>query len=943
MALKDPKAGEIFRFGISAKTASLPCMSSEWESDLRKLELVQADLRRRLEGLDQEITGLRARLKGDSQTEAAVAKVEEIPETEPTLLRPPPLPVVKPALPHFDTPAPEVAETGVPPSRVSSAPAPTEQNLELRVGQYWLVRIGILVLLTGLVLLGNLAYQNFITKLGAPGKLALLYLAGAALTAVGCWLERRMEHVRNYARVLMAGGVATIYYTTYAAHFVTPLRVIESPLVGGTLLLLLAGGLVWFAERRKSQGVAFTAVLLAYYTSAINSAANFTLFSNVVLTGVAVFLLARHRWFGVSWLGLVGSYGSFAYWRWQVGDGLGTNFWFTHGFLFAYWVIFTVAVFLHRGQAFQKAHREAFLTANNAAFFALTVPAFHAWYPEKFWVFPLLFGVVLLALSGLARRMRREDLIFDGAYLAQGLVVFTVGLVALFSGYQLALVLAAESMALLFLSQFRHGLLLRVASALAASGSLVLALDIFAKHREHAWMVGALVSLVLLGNAALLKRIRRALAGLQWTWGAVGYGWSGLLLLGLTLGNRFHGDVLIWVLLCVAVLATVALRVHRLPEIAVGVQAFLIAAGVALIPASLGGRLGWSNALPVMVGSVLLMHWWQRQTLFSLSVGRVLEAADAVVFCGVLLMWRAPDFKVDAEMLTLALAGLGVLSYGLVTRAWFLVVFSQMFTVCAAGWCFRALIWGDSPWQLTLGTIAVVALQAVAGRGIPEQGRKTLRPLFFVYRAAVLFLIIAWLLAYLPVFTRFLVFAFLGLLLFIPAALRKNREYLAHAAVLIGVGVVCYLLGIAKGSAGSGSDFLALLLILGLHQAGKKLLAGTNLFPAEIQASLAVAAMLGLWYQSSRWAWESPTGIAVTIVWALLAFAALGAGFLLRERVYRLMGLLILAMAVGHVFLVDVWKMGQFAGILGIIGLALVLLLLGFIYNRFAGQIKKWL
>ncbi len=919
-------------------------MRNEWESDLRALELAQADLRRRLEGIDQRLTGLRARLETDTLPvpEAAppVERPAEIAPAKPSAVRPPPLPVEPPPLPHVEE---LVAKAPPVVFEKTAVPAQPEQNLELRVGQYWLVRVGILVLLTGLVLLGNLAYQNFITKLGAPGKLALLYLAGGALTGVGIWLERRMEHVRNYARVLMAGGVAAIYYTTYAAHFVAPLRVIESPLVGGAALLLLAGGLVWFAERRKSEGVAFTAVLLAYYTSAINSAANFTVFSNVLLTGVAVFLLARHRWFGVSWLGLAGSYGSFAYWRWQAGDGAGGDFWFTHGFLFAYWVIFTVAVFLHRGEAFQKAHREAFLTANNAAFFALTAPAFHAGYPEQFWIFAVLFGAILLVLSGAARRMRRDDLIFDGAYLAQGLIIFTVGLIARFSGFQLAIVLGVESTALLFLSQFRHRQILRIASGLTSAGALLHALDAFAKHDERAWLVGALVTALLLGNAALLKHIRGALAGLRWTWGAAGYGWAGLLLLGVTLGNRFHGNALIWVLLGVAVVTTAALRLHRLPEIAVGAQAFLAAAWVALIPEMMGAGLGWNNALPVMAAALLLMHWWQRQTYFSTLVGRVLEGADALVSCGVLLMWLSPDFAVDVEMRTLALAGLGVLIYGFVTRAWFLVVLSQAFTLCGAGLCFRALIWGDSPWQLTLGAIAIVAIQGAAGRAAPGSARDSLRPVLLLYRTLILGLVVAWFLEYVPVSARFLVFVFSGFLVFIPAALRKSREYLAHAAVLTTVGIVCYLLEITRGSSGSGSDFLALILLLGLHQAGKKLLAGTGLFPVEAQGCLAVAALLGLWYQSSRWAWESPTGIAVTVVWALLAFAALGAGFLLRERVYRLMGLLILAVAVGHVFFVDVWKMGQFAGILGIIGLAVVLLALGFIYNRFAEQIKKWL
>src|SRR5690606_14705 len=132
-------------------------------------------------------------------------------------------------------------------------------------------------------------------------------------------------------------------------------------------------------------------------------------------------------------------------------------------------------------------------------------------------------GAVLLGLSVLARTMRRDDLVFDGAYLAQGLLIFTVGLIARFSGYQLAIVLGVESVALLFLSQFRHRQLFQIASGLTAAGAFCLALEDFGKLRERAGLVGAFVSALLLGNAGLLKFIRGALAHLQWTWGAAGY------------------------------------------------------------------------------------------------------------------------------------------------------------------------------------------------------------------------------------------------------------------------------------------------------------------------------------------------------------------------------------------------------------------------------------
>lgn len=941
-------------------------MRSDWEADLRTLELVQADLKRRLEGLDKQIAYLRAELTAEQTLPPAekvvppAKNIAEPIEGLPAVVQPPPVPVVSEPPPVRPPPFPmdmaslqspsaaekEISSRAAGPPPIPQEPAnrteKTEDNLEMKVGQYWLVRIGILVLLTGLVLLGNLAYQNVIAKLGAGGKVALLYLAGAALTAVGCWLERKMEKVRNYAQVLMAGGAATIYYTTYAAHFVPRLRIIESPLVGGTALLLLAGGLAWFATRRKIEGVAFTAVLLSYYTSAINSAANFTLFSNIVLTGVAVFLLARHRWFGVSWLSLVGSYTSFAYWRLQ-GEAPQEDFWFSHGFLAAYWIIFTVAVFLHGGTAFGKLYREAFLTANNALFFALFSPAFHARYPDQFWLFALIFSGILMGLSLLARRVRRDDLAFDGAYLAQGLIVLAIALVTKFSGYQLGIILTVESTALLYLSRFRHSLLKRVASGLTAAGGAVFSLEAFADGHDQAWVSVLFVGALLIANAALLKHLLGALKQIKWTWGAAGYGWAGMVLIALVIGEQLTGNAKIWLFLGAAVAVTVSLAAHRMPEIALGGQGYLLLSLMLLGGAAVEKQIGWANALPGLLCAVGLMHWWQHTKTFAQAQARTVEAIDAFVVCLVLLLWFSPDWLAEGEMLRLALAGLGLLGYGMLTRAWFLAAYSQLYTLGGAALCFYALGWGHASPVLTLGTIAVVAGPAALSRLIPGKENVSLREIFVIYRAIVLVLVLAWVRANVAQGLQFLVLALAGALVFIPAALRKNGEYLLHAVVLVGAGAICYVCGFALGGNGSGSDFVALLIVLALHQAGKKWLAGTTWFPAEAQAILGVVTLGAIWYQASQWVWDSSSGLAVTVVWALLAFAALGAGFLLRERSYRLMGMLILAVAVGHVFFVDVWKMGQVAGILGIICLALVLLGLGFIYNRYAEQIRKWL
>jgi uncharacterized membrane protein len=63
----------------------------------------------------------------------------------------------------------------------------------------------------------------------------------------------------------------------------------------------------------------------------------------------------------------------------------------------------------------------------------------------------------------------------------------------------------------------------------------------------------------------------------------------------------------------------------------------------------------------------------------------------------------------------------------------------------------------------------------------------------------------------------------------------------------------------------------------------------------------------------------------------------------LRERVYRWLGLGVLAFALGRVVIFDVWKLETLYRILSFMALGIVLLVLGFIYNKYQEKIKEWL
>ncbi|MGA3145446.1 MAG: DUF2339 domain-containing protein [Verrucomicrobiota bacterium] len=343
-------------------------------------------------------------------------------------------------------------------ARVVPASPPPKSSFEMRLGTYWLVRIGIVMLLTGLVFFGNYAYENFIGLLGPTGKVLLLYAASAVLLGFGAWWQRKTakESLKNYAQVLFAGGLAAVYFTTYAAHHIQQLCIINSALLDGALLLAWAGFMTWIADRKKSEVLALFAVGLAYYTSVITRVGSFTLYSNLVLTLAAVFFLVRNRWAVLSLASLVATYAAYGFWRFFDGSSWHwaspeEGLWTGAVFLMSYWLSFTAAVFLSKHEKFAGPNRAGFLTLNNGAFFTMFLLTMLQVHHGGFWKFSLGYGVVLLGLAALARWTLAAEPLTKNSYLTQGLLLATVGLITKFAGLKLALLLGTESVVLLTL------------------------------------------------------------------------------------------------------------------------------------------------------------------------------------------------------------------------------------------------------------------------------------------------------------------------------------------------------------------------------------------------------------------------------------------------------------------------------------------------------------
>ncbi len=864
------------------------------------------------------------------------------------IAEPPPLPAVL-GVGHSEPPAPTpLPESGD--GRAGARPSEVDEPLELRVGTYWMARIGIVILLTGLVFLGNYAYHRIIPLLGAWGKLGLLALAGVALGGVGAWLERSLESMRNYGRVLFAGGAATIYYTVYAAHFVDALRVIQSPVLGGALLLALAGGFLWHAERKRSEALALPAVLLAYYTSSINSIGGFTLFSNLLLTAAAVYFLLRHRWTRLTYASLVATYGSYAFWRFhqvmETGDA-GSQFGMGVTFLAGYWVLFTAAVFFAARETMRGPERVAFLSANNAAFFAFAAHHFAMHRPDSFWIFALGYGAVLLGLAALAARMRSNERELDGAYLAQGLGVITIGLAAKLTGPRLAVVLAVESTALLAGVRRRHGLIYEIAGGLCALGACGLTLMELGYRTASPVALGAPVAALLCFNAWWIKRQRGGSADGRFSERAFAFAALGLVVVTAVLWRKVDEAWQPTAFALAAVLSLAALRIH-LREVALPAQGWLFL-GVALFITRTAetAPAPWWSPLPVVIVALGLLHWWQRQHVVKLNEEQrtIVELAFAGAAVATGIWWMQAFCHGDTWLWAASAAAFGTLLYGWFAGSGALAMAGQVFSALASISFAGALVARHPAWYAAFAPVLNLALTSLLLSRVPAARSGMLEAWSFPriaqgYRIAAMALLSAWAWEYVGADKRVAFFAGVGAAQMLFGTLSANRERAITGAVYAAAGLALYWT--RSSVSAHWLDLFAILAVPASLRVGRWM-SGEAPLPSELRNGLVIAAMASVWLWVTRWVNVHGHGEQTTTAWAVLALLIFAAGLGLRERIYRIGGFGVLGLAVGRLFVVDVWRFDTLPRIVSFLVLGAVLLFLSFVYNRFAEAMRRWL
>lgn len=274
-------------------------------------------------------------------------------------------------------------------------------SLEAKIGLYWLSRLGVGFLVVGVSLLIMYSFQYF----GAWAKIFTGFAISGILLSLGEYLDQKQK-MRWYGNALAGGGWSLAYFTSYAMHHVDVVKVVDDPITGSSLMLLVAGAAMMQSFNKNSELVATLAIMLGYLTIGLSELGPFSVVASVILTACLSFMVHKKKWTGLYSIGTLSAFASslFAADFHRTIPGIGTEL----GLIVPYWLASALLPFCFIDEKSEKSKGLAVCVAIVSAiatYYAL-IPALA---PIVQNADACLFAFFATAYSGVGMAMKRKN------------------------------------------------------------------------------------------------------------------------------------------------------------------------------------------------------------------------------------------------------------------------------------------------------------------------------------------------------------------------------------------------------------------------------------------------------------------------------------------------------------------------------------------------------
>jgi hypothetical protein len=303
---------------------------------------------------------------------------------------PPPLPL---QLPPVEPPPPVLQPKPTPEPRKPRG----KEDWEALVGGNLLNKLGILLLVIGTASL--LGYAS--TMMGPVGR-SIVGLALSLTLLIGGVIVEKRDKYRTFARGLIGGGWAALYFTAYAMHALEATKVIESPVLGVLLLGAVAIGMIVHSLRYRSETVTGLAYFVAFATFAFTPLTTLSVVSLVPLAASLLYVAYRFTWSKMTVFGVIATYLSCA----AHGDS-GAPLWTAQLLFCIYWLIFEIFDVLRAARRTRYDWFEsAVLPLNALGFCTLSEAKWHSSWPGHAYLLAAAIGAAYLAGALIRARVR---------------------------------------------------------------------------------------------------------------------------------------------------------------------------------------------------------------------------------------------------------------------------------------------------------------------------------------------------------------------------------------------------------------------------------------------------------------------------------------------------------------------------------------------------------